>query len=128
MDLKFERPQLVTEKTDPAATEPLEVGMRVEADAPVDETSAPADDGGGDESWRDEVVSDIFDRPRAKVRQPRFESYNDALNHWVEQRRARELDERARRRCESFNSGAHVCAETEMGSPEENGTGESGVL
>lgn len=105
VDLKFERPQLSTEKKPP---EPPVVEER-------ENPSAAAEDNEDDESWRDEVVADIFDgpRPRPARHEPRFEDWNDFINHWVEQKKASELELRSRKRRSSARSSEHVCTETE---------------
>jgi hypothetical protein len=124
VDLTFERPRLVTEKTAPVGAEPVEVDHPVEVDKPSDDASPPASDEEDDDSWRDEVVADIFDGPPMPAKKPRFEDYNDALNHWIEQRRLLELDERSRNRRASSKARAHVCAEAEEVRPHAPGTTE----
>ena len=95
-DLKFERPRLVNERATDVARHRGDV---------EDVDDVPDDD----ESWRDEVVADIFDGPPAPAYEPPFADYNDFLDDWIANKRASEASDRARRR----RAGAHVCAETE---------------
>jgi hypothetical protein len=107
-DLKFERPGLVAEQEQTPDPAP-------EPDAKPDVTagdvkSDPQED---DDSWRDDVVADIFDGSRA----PRTDvtEHRDVFAEFAERQRERELEERSRRRRKNVrnrqnNAGAHVCA------------------
>jgi len=116
VDLEFERPHLFTEQK-PVVVEEEPVVEDVE-DA-VEEMSPPDDD---DESWRDEVVADIFDRPAPpKPPKPDVMAYADFLGQWADRKQARDLEDRARKR---RGAGAHVCAESESRDPNETSTPE----
>jgi len=107
-DLKFERPQLVTEQKPREA----EVVNEPPPEKASDEELAPPDD--DDESWRDEIVADIFDGPPPPKPETRFNDYGDFIAHWIHQKRARDLEERAQgRRTGQARPGAHVCAGNE---------------
>ena len=68
----------------------------------------------GDESWRDEIVADIFDGPRPPKPETPFKDYGDFIAQWVDEKRARDLEERAqRRRAGQVHPRAHVCARDE---------------
>ena len=99
VDLTFDRPRLVSEQ-EPVASSP-----------------PPAEDAVNDDDkrWRDRDIADIFDGPPAPAYEPPFEDWNDFMNHWIAQKQAREIGERARKR-RGDPSGAHVCAEA--GSPD----------
>ena len=117
VDLEFERPQLATEQ------KPVVVEEEPVVEDAVDEASPPpptnVDD---DESWRDEVVADIFDRPAPpKPPKPDVMAYADFLGQWADRKRARDLEDRARKR---RGSGAHVFAESETGDANETSTPE----
>ena len=109
VDLKFERPQLVTEQK-PVRAEVVDEPPE-EAPSELDEELASPD---GDESWRDEIVADIFDGPRPPKPETPFKDYGDFIAHWVDEKRARDLEERAqRRRAGQVHPRAHVCARDE---------------
>ena len=113
VDLEFERPHLFTDQ------KPVAVEEEPAVEDAIEEVSPPDDD---DESWRDEVVADIFDRP-APPKPPKLDvmAYADFIGQWADQKHARDLEDRARRR---RASGAHVCAESEAVDPSETSTPE----
>ena len=139
MDLKFERPRLVHEQeTEPAeCVEDQEVTVPHAAAAAVDDAAPDDDDDDDDESWRDEVVADIFDGPRSPKPPKPETDYVDWLVAWLDQKQARELEERSRNRRarpdRDRGSGAHVCSEAmnadrEEEQPEVSDPIPSGVL
>lgn len=112
VDLKFERPQLLTEQ------KPVVVEEEPVVENAVEEVSPPDDD----ESWRDEVVADIFDHPAPpKPPKPDPMAYADFLGQWADRKQARDREDRARKR---RGSGAHVCAESEPSAPNASSTPE----
>lgn len=115
VDLKFERPCLLTEQ------KPVVVEEEPAVEDAVDEVSPPDDDD-EDESWRDEVVADIFDGPAPpKLPTPDAMAYADFPGQWVDRKQARDREDRARKR---RGSGAHVFAESETGDPNVTSTPE----
>lgn len=112
VDLEFERPRLVTERASAETDAGNNVGDADDgADDGADEPSSFVDD----ESWRDEMVADIFDAPPAPPYEPPYKDYGDFIAAWVEKKQAREREDRARRRRGGLSSGAHVCTETGRG-------------
>ena len=122
IDLKFERPRLVSEpEPEPEPVESLDVDD-VEEEVPHEIVTGPDDgdknhgDGGdNDESWRDEVIADIFDRPPSP-KPPKPESgFADWLSNWCDQQEALKLGARSRnrraRRYPGPGSSAHVFTE-----------------
>ena len=100
VDLKFERPQLVAEQKPVRA----EVVDEPPEEASNEELASPD----GDESWRDEIVADIFDGPRPPKPEMPHKDYGDFIAHWVKQKRASDLEERAKtRRAGQARPGAH---------------------
>lgn len=78
--------------------------------------NGPDDDGDDDdESWRDEVVADIFDRPPSPKSPKPESSYADWLSNWYDRQEALKLEARSRnRRARRFpepGSSAHVVTE-----------------
>jgi hypothetical protein len=115
-ELEFERPRLVTERASAETDAVNNVGDADEgaddgADEGADEPSSFVDD----ESWRDEMVADIFDAPPAPPYEPPYKDYGDFIAAWVEKKQVREREDRARRRRGGLSSGAHVCTETGRG-------------
>ena len=118
VDLKFERPRLVNEP-ERAPAESLVVD---DADEEVSHevVSGPADnnDNDDDDSWRDEVIADIFHRgdgpPSPKPPKPEG-GFADWLSNWCDRQLALKLEARSRnRRARRFpepGSRAHVCSE-----------------
>ena len=153
VDLKFERPQLVTEQK-PAEeelvvqyqNEPSEEASPEEAspeeaspeEASDEEVAVPDDDNDdNDERSRDEIIADVFadllNGPRPPKPETPFEDYGAFNTDWplrIIQRRVRELKERAeQRRAGQARPGAHVCAGDEQAQspdPEPIGGGPSG--
>ncbi len=128
MDLRFERPRLVSEQEhEPAESLVVDDPAEDVLDENVPEPNVPepnvpepnvpepnvpepnvpepnvdepnVDDGNDDdESWRDEVVADIFDRPPSP-KPPRPEiDYGNWIATWIEQKKASELEDRSRKR------------------------------
>ena len=143
VDVKFERPQLVTEQK-PAEpelvnqyqNEPSEEASPEEA---RDEEVALHDDDNddNDESSRDEIIADVFadllNGSRPSKPETRFEDYGVFNADWPQriiQKRVRELKDRAEmRRAGQARPGAHVCAgdePAESPDPEPIGGGPSG--
>ena len=118
VDLEFERPHLFTEQKPVAVEEEPVVEDAVEEVSPPDDDD---DDDNDDESWRDEIVADIFDGTLPPKPQVPFKDYGDFIAHWIEQKRTRDREDRARKR---RASGAHVFAESETGDPNETSTPE----
>ena len=114
VDVKFERPHLFTEQ------KPVAVEEEPVAEDAVKEVSPPDDDD-DDESWRDEIVADIFDGPPSPKPPVPYKDYGEFIAHWIDQKQARDREDRARKR---RASGAHVCAESETGEPNETSTPE----
>ena len=85
-DLKFERPRLVSEP-EPEPAEDLVVDD-VEEEVPHEVVTAPDDDnnhGDDDESWRDEVIADIFDGPPLPKPPKPEGGYTDWISDWASQ-------------------------------------------
>jgi hypothetical protein len=104
LDLKFERPRLVTENA--SAKSDAAVADRDEREA-IEEPALFDDD----ESWRDEMVADIFDVSPAPKYEPPYKDYGDFIAAWAQKKQANEREDRSRRRRGGFVSGAHVCTE-----------------
>ena len=134
MDLRFERPRLVSEQEhEPAESLVVDDPAEDVLDENVPEPNVPEpnvpepnvpepnvdDDNDDDESWRDEVVADIFDRPPSP-KPPRPEiDYGNWIATWIEQKKASELGDRSRKRKRRARlypdrgASAHVCTEEE---------------
>ena len=129
MDLTFERPRLVNETEPKPAESPV---LDEPSEEAVNEVASEPDD--DDESWRDEIVAEIFDSPPSR-KTPQVE-IRDPYTMWVEAQKAFELEARSKKRRASHfpkrGAGAHVCAEvpsTDAGavSFEDAGLSASGV-
>ena len=146
VDLKFERPQLITEQKPAEAelviqyqNEPPEEASPEEARD--EEVALPDDDNDDtDERSRDEIIADVFadllNGPRPPKSETPFEDYGAFNADWpqrplrIVQRRVRELKDRAeQRRAGQARPGAHVCAGDKQAAstdPEPIGGGPSG--
>ena len=146
VDLKFARPQLVTEQK-PAEAELVNQYQNEPPEEASDEEVAPPDNDNDnddtDERSRDEIIADVFanllNGPRPPKPETPFEDYGAFNADWplrplrplrIVQRRVRELKERAeQRRAGQARPGAHVCAgdeQAESPDPEPVGGGPSG--
>ena len=99
VDLKFERPQLVTEKPAP----------EVEQAQTAEPLELPEEDGSS-EDWREETVAAIFDGPPSPPPAERTRDYGDVINAWGAQQLAFKRERRSRRR----RSREHVFAEASL--------------
>ena len=144
VDLKFERPQLVTEQKPAEAELVIQYQNELPEEASPEETSdeevASPDNDDNDESSRDEIIADVFadllNGPRPPRPETPFEDYGAFNADWPQrplriiQRRVRELKDRAeQRRAGQARPGAHVCAgdeQAESPAPEPIGGGPSG--
>ncbi len=135
VDLKFERPELITEQKPAEAELVIQYQNEPPEEALAEEVAPPDDD--NDESSRDEIIAavfaDIFDGPHPPKAETPYEDYGAFNADWPQriiQRRVRELKERAkRRRAGQARPGAHVCAgdeQAEASAPGPLGGGPSG--
>ena len=99
VDLKFERPQLVTEKPAPEVEQ-----------APIAEPLELPEEDDGSEDWRDETVAAIFDGPPSPPPAERTRDYGDVIDAWGAQQLAFERERRSRRR----RASEHVFAEASV--------------
>jgi len=99
VDLKFERPKLVTEKPAPEVEQ-----------APIAEPLELPEDDDGSEDWRDETVAAIFDGPPSPPPAERTRDYGDVIDAWGAQKLEFERERRSRRR----RASEHVFAEASV--------------
>ena len=122
VDLKFDRPCLVNEPE----LEPAEslVVDDVEEEVSHDVVTGPADESsendngnnhGDDETWRDEVIADIFDGPPLPKPPKPEGGYAEWLSGWCDRKEASKLQALSRnRRARRFpepGPSAHVCTQ-----------------
>ena len=121
VDLKFERPRLVNQPEH----EPAESLVVDDVDEEVSHevVSGPDDDNvdnnnqgdDDDESWRDEVIADIFDGPPSPKPPEPEGGFADWLSNWCDQQEALKLEARSRnrraRRYPELGASAHVFTE-----------------
>ena len=99
VDLKFERPQLVTKKPAPEVEQ-----------APIAEPLELPEEDDGSEDWRDETVAAIFDGPPSPPPAERTRDYGNVIDAWGAQQLAFERERRSRRR----RASEHVFAEASV--------------
>ena len=123
VDLKFERPRLVNQPEH----EPTESLVVDDANEEVSHevVNGPDDDDNDndnihgddddDESWRDEVIADIFNRPPSPKPPKPEGGFADWLTGWCDRQEASKLEARSwnrrARRYPEPGSSAHVCTE-----------------